>query len=701
MQYNKDKLFSELKNIASLKGGECLSPEYYNAFTKLEWRCANGHIWKAVPNNIKRGKWCPKCANQLNAEKRKLTIHEMNVIAKKKGGKCLSKEYVSARTHLTWQCKEGHVWNAKPNNIKSGHWCPECAANKKLELSEMQQIAINRGGKCLSKSYINLKTKLTWQCGKGHIWDARPYNIKTGTWCPQCAKLASKISKIDIKEMQRIASVKQGLCLSNEYIDAKTHLKWQCKEGHVWSAKPSNIKTGHWCPECAENKKLDLKEMQQIAKGYEGECLSIEYINAFTKLKWKCKENHIWDAIPNSIKNGTWCPVCANNQKLDISEMYEIAKNRGGKCLSSEYQNSATKLKWECLNGHHWEATPMTIKKGSWCPKCLNHLGESICRAFFESIFKRDFPKSRPTWLRNSNNHQLELDGYCESLKLAFEHQGRQHYRRIKRFFYSNEKFARNVENDREKREQCKNNNVILIEVPEIPELLPVSDVLQFIKNECLKQYVDLPQNFENITVNLTRIYIPETNIRLNEVKELAIKRRGVCLSKTYLGSKEKLLFTCSHSHKFYLAPIELKKGKWCPLCRKGNLSKKEIQQYEKLASTRGGSCLSSTYINSSTKLKWQCKLGHIWEASPTNIKLGSWCPICKENSKISILDMKQFAQKRNGKCLSVKYFNARTKLTWQCSLGHIWEAVPDSIRRGSWCPQCANNKKGKRSSIK
>ena len=56
-------------------------------------------------------------------------------------------------------------------------------------------------------------------------------------------------------EMQRIAKAKGGLCLSSEYIDAKTHLTWQCKEGHVWNAKPSNIKTGHWCPQCAENKK--------------------------------------------------------------------------------------------------------------------------------------------------------------------------------------------------------------------------------------------------------------------------------------------------------------------------------------------------------------------------------------------------------------------------------------------------------------
>jgi hypothetical protein len=49
-----------------------------------------------------------------------------------------------------------------------------------------------------------------------------------------------------------------------------------------------------------------------------------------------------------------------------------------------------------------------------------------------------------------------------------------------------------------------------------------------------------------------------------------------------------------------------------------------------KTAEIRGGLCLSEQYINSKTKLKWQCSKGHVWEALPTNVKnKGSWCPIC------------------------------------------------------------------------
>jgi len=52
----------------------------------------------------------------------------------------------------------------------------------------MQQFAKRKGGKCLSEEYINAKTKLEWECRKGHRWFATPDNVTRGTWCPICRK---------------------------------------------------------------------------------------------------------------------------------------------------------------------------------------------------------------------------------------------------------------------------------------------------------------------------------------------------------------------------------------------------------------------------------------------------------------------------------------------------------------------------------
>jgi hypothetical protein len=57
---------------------------------------------------------------------------------------------------------------------------------RRLTLQEMQNIAKERNGKYLSKIYINADTKYKWKCGKGHIWFARFSDIKSGSWCPKC-----------------------------------------------------------------------------------------------------------------------------------------------------------------------------------------------------------------------------------------------------------------------------------------------------------------------------------------------------------------------------------------------------------------------------------------------------------------------------------------------------------------------------------
>jgi len=56
--------------------------------------------------------------------------------------------------------------------------------------------------------------------------------------------------------------------------------------------------------------------------------------------------------------------------RLTIEEMHELAKNRGGKCLSEVYIDSHTKLQWECKEGHAFWMEPNNVKQGQWCPIC-------------------------------------------------------------------------------------------------------------------------------------------------------------------------------------------------------------------------------------------------------------------------------------------------------------------------------------------
>ena len=245
-----------------------------------------------------------------------------------------------------------------------------------------------------------------------------------------------------MEEMQRIAEKRGGKCFSNTYINSKTKLLWECVEGHKWEAKPSHVKSGHWCPHCAGVQKLTIEEMQHIAERNNGKCISKNYDNTRTKLLWECSKGHQWEAPLGQVKSGSWCPYCAGKAKLTIEEMQRLAKKRAGKCRSKTYIDGQTKLLWECAEGHQWEAIPNSIKRGTWCRECSTGLGERICREFFEQIFEKKFPKSYPRWLINQKGNQMELDGYCQPLGIAFEHHGEQHYS-VVRFFLKSGKGLR------------------------------------------------------------------------------------------------------------------------------------------------------------------------------------------------------------------------------------------------------------------
>jgi hypothetical protein len=259
---------------------------------------------------------------------------------------------------------------------------------------------------------------------------------------------------------------------------------------------------------------------------------------------------------------GTWCPACGGTQKRTIEEMKQMALKRGGKCLSKEYANIETKLLWECAEGHRWEAQPNGIRSGSWCPQCSSALAERICREYFEQLFGKRFPKVKPSWLRLANKSRLELDGYCEKLGLAFEHQGPHHYGLDIYSPITNERAIRQKERDRLKRLLCRKNGVILISVPEIPTRLPQNEIKDFIRSECEKRKIKLPKDFDSKKVNLRDAYaVPETKRQLDRLLAIAKERGGRCLSRAYKGHYVKLLWQCRHLHRWKAQPADIKGG--------------------------------------------------------------------------------------------------------------------------------------------
>eukprot|EP00871_Galdieria_phlegrea_P005565 jgi/Galph1/6009/GphlegSOOS_G4721.1 len=170
----------------------------------VKYQCEKGHIIKAMKGSPVCKK-CPLCIYEAEAElcpelrqssRKPLSLATLQRLAARRGGACLSTSYHNIREKYLWRCNSGHEWFATGDNVRRGSWCPVCARRTlALDLSELQLLAKERSGRCLSTDYENIHQKLTWECAQGHIFSMSANNIrrKVGSkrppsWCPICAR---------------------------------------------------------------------------------------------------------------------------------------------------------------------------------------------------------------------------------------------------------------------------------------------------------------------------------------------------------------------------------------------------------------------------------------------------------------------------------------------------------------------------------
>ena len=101
----------------------------------------------------------------------------------------------------------------------------------------------------------------------------------------------------------------------------------------------------------------------------------------------------------------------------------------------------------------------------------------------------------------------------------------------------------------------------------------------------------------------------------------------------------------------------------------------------------------------SDKKRAWKCTLGHTWEARPyARCGNGSGCPYCA-NQRVwpGFNDLKtkfpEVAKQAYGWDPETVIPGSNTKKSWQCSLGHIWEASVNQRTKGRGCIYCASQK--------
>lgn len=323
----------------------------------------------------------------------------------------------------------------------------------------------------------------------------------------------------------------------------------------------------------ALSKEQLLDKINIIVKNRGGKLLSKSIKNTRAVITLKCNLKHSWSVRYHRIVyDNQWCPECNKNNRLSKEQLFNkinsVIKKRGGKLISKDIKNTTDIITLKCNLKHVWSVKYSAIAySNQWCPECNRrfNFSENICKKYIEYLFDKKFPTIRPKWLLSAKGRRMELDGYCEELQIAFEHQGIQHYNELSRFGDSDIK-----KRDVLKAALCEKHNVKLII---IPSLL------------CITKLENLHTKIES---ELIRLKIPYNKGKLKELSEVidVSHVRNVDLNEKY--------------------------NNICDIARE-----------------KGGKCLSSGFINRYNKMKFKCAYGHIWEAAARNIRQGHWCNTC------------------------------------------------------------------------
>ena len=435
-------------------------------------------------------------------------------------------------------------------------------------------------------------------------------------------------------------------------------------------------------------RKLSTDEIKSRLK-QRGFLLITESVeNTQQKAEFQCKYGHRWITIIANVLNRTGCPNCSGSV-FDFNELKQVALNKGGRCISKTYINNSTKLLWECSQGHKWEATPNMIKRGTWCPICSQLLMERICRKYFETIFNVKFEKNRPKWLLNDRGNQMELDGYNDYLKIAFEYNGIQHYKNHS-VFHKKGTLNQRIQDDKLKNELCILNGVKLFV---IPFTVPTKEIGAEIKRQSLELNIKPIYNYD-VKVDIDEL---ASNNYLEVARNIANERGGELITKVIHFKKETLRWKCKFGHKWDAKLENVERGSWCPNCS-GNVKYEYYFVKSKIEESGDYLLLSKEYSGSDKKLKLLHKVcGQEIEAKFIGWLNGYRCRKCsmklvgKKNSIPFEVVKRTIEENGEYKLLSKSYVNANTPLQiMHTKCGNIQGIKFSSWKsRGQRCKKC------------
>jgi len=419
----------------------------------------------------------------------------------------------------------------------------------------------------------------------------------------QISKMSQIQRSLEAKlKFLRIVEEKGGILITGY---TKTHVKVtiRCKNSHEFSETPTRIvHDDRWCTECPSKKTLDIQETLKRRIKERGGILLSEYTSSTTPVSIQCNRGHKWDAKVKTIcKTTVWCHQCAeiDNISREDNVMNTIAYNNG--ILISQA-------------GHDFKCNITNLLLGVWCTLCTGRSREAA------EIKLREIISNRGGTLMSE---YVNTKTHC-IIKCAAGHLW-----------------------------------------PVIPQsIVGVMDTWCPYCNDCSLEQAK------------QRFYIK-------------VLENDWTIIGPYINSHTKVEIICKNGHHHFCIPRDVvHKNRKCGKCA-NNCPIKAMEKFYSVIAFRGGTVLG-TYVNTYTKVEIMCNNGHKFHTPPGAINYGDWCRACAGHCPIEAFKRLQEIVAKYGGLILEDYINTHTKIEFQCEKGHRWRACPMSITNsGTWCKTC------------
>jgi len=521
--------------------------------------------------------------------------------------------------------------------------------------------------------------------------------------------------KLTIELMQQIARDRGGKCLSKEYTDARTHLEWICAEGHRWKARPDSVKRGTWCKKCVRNQKFKkylpkvLNSMRENYPEFDLQSVISDFnceitISCPKHGKFKTKANEIIFNRMGCFQCGRETTTKKNSGKVRVT--FQAFKTRFtkryGSRLSlvsdeSDYQNTNSILTVKCSDLSHpeFQNTARDLLRYQGCRNCNESWGERLVRLALEDLGIEYEQEKRFASCRDKK--ELPFDFWLPKFSTLIEFQGKQHEVSADRFGGSKALVA-TQRRDKIKKDWAIDNGINLIYIYDYKEvkktilvnLTPTGDynpklVLENILN-----------NDNEWTSQKWSEYIQKLNKKH--------KGRYDFSKSSWSWGQRNITYLCSEHGERNGNLQALLKGHGCSLCANNKITFELMVERSRSRFGDQFDFSNSIFKGMTIEMEIVCKNHGAIRITPENhFRLSKGCRECGAKAKDFSPD--NFLKKAHSQFgnrfdySELGYFGALEKVKIRCkSHNLVFKTLPnDHIRHDTGCcPKCVKENKSK-----